>query len=152
MAEILGDAIHGGEVIVREKSDSMYQYLDRTVREKREVSLVEQAYRAFPWAPKKGVEAVNEHADAGAFFLTVRLAVLDHVRAAACEVRIKDAEQAKCACGSPGSWDESISGSSGNQSCVWAGCPNCRGTAVGRPILTTDLMWYERYAKKKVAS
>jgi hypothetical protein len=55
------------------------------------------------------------------------------------------AENTRCACGAHGSWDDTVSGTSGDRPCVWAGCPNCAGTAVGVPVLTIDLRYANRY-------
>jgi hypothetical protein len=59
------------------------------------------------------------------------------------------AENVRCACGDHGSWEHTISGTSGpgNTPCVWAGCPNCTGRAVGIPVLLSDL----RYARRQPA-
>ena len=152
MASVIGDVIHGVEIIVREQVDQMYRYLPTDVRKRRESALIEEAQRLFPWAPKKLTVSFGQTNTDYHYYLSVSLTVPDRARAAAVEERLRAAENTRCACGSYGSWDDSISGSSGDRSCVWAGCPNCSGSAIGRPILTTDLAWYERYAKKAVRS
>ena len=67
-------------------------------------------------------------------------------RMAAIRQRLAEAKSARCACGYCRSWDHSVSGTSGVHDVVWAGCPNCSGSAIGRPILAADLAWYERQA------
>lgn len=37
----------------------------------------------------------------------------------------------RCACGSHGSWSHTVSGSAHDNPALWAGCDNCRGTAIG---------------------
>lgn len=41
----------------------------------------------------------------------------------------------RCGCGSFGSEDSSISGSCTNMPAKWLGCPNCRGMALGFPLV-----------------
>lgn len=50
------------------------------------------------------------------------------------------AENTRCVCGDYGSWDRTIGGTSGPgmSPCVWASCPNCRGTAIGAPLLAAE--------------
>ena len=63
---------------------------------------------------------------------------------AVAEIMVR-AEKTRCACGRYGSWDDDISGTSGDRACVWAGCPNCRGTAVGVPVLAIELRYVNRF-------
>ncbi len=62
---------------------------------------------------------------------------------------IRDGENAQCACGSSGSWadEDVIYGTSGLRgNVIWAGCPNCTGSAVGSPIEAAELDWYHAHA------
>jgi hypothetical protein len=56
------------------------------------------------------------------------------------------ARRKTCGCGSHGSWSPSdrVAGTSENVSVTWAGCDNCSSSAIGYPIRTNDLGWYER--------
>ena len=56
------------------------------------------------------------------------------------------AENSRCGCGRHGSWEHDISGTSGDRPCVWAGCPVCRGTAVGVPVLAIELRYALRHS------
>jgi hypothetical protein len=51
--------------------------------------------------------------------------------------RVHAAEETRCPCGDTGSWDDTVSGTSEDKPCVWAGCPNC-GSAIARPLLRPD--------------
>ncbi len=64
------------------------------------------------------------------------------------------AEHVACACCSTGSWTEEdrVYGTSGDRDVVWAGCPNCRGTAIGSPISAVDLAWAERQPEALAAA
>ena len=62
--------------------------------------------------------------------------------------RMVRAENTRCGCGRHGSWEHTISGTSGDRPCVWAGCPNCRGTAVGVPVLAIELRFATRHANE----
>jgi hypothetical protein len=68
---------------------------------------------------------------------------------------LRAAEQARCACGDSGSWedDDVVYGTSGcaNTPVIWAGCPNCTGSAVGRPVKAADLAWYQEHASAYAA-
>lgn len=152
MAEVIGDVIHGGAIVIRERApqEGMYRYLPAETRRSHESALIEAARRACPWARGKLTVACGRASDHH-HYLTVAVAVPDHVRAAACRERIEAAERTRCACGSLGSWDHSVSGTTGGAACVWAGCPNCSGSAVGRPIRAADLSWYERHAARASA-
>ena len=59
--------------------------------------------------------------------------------------RMVAAENTRCGCGRHGSWEHTISGTSGDWACVWAGCPDCRGTAVGVPVLAVHLRFVNRF-------
>jgi hypothetical protein len=50
----------------------------------------------------------------------------------------------RCGCGYAGDWDHPVFGTSGDKPCVWAGCPTCRGQAVGVPLLAPDYRAWER--------
>lgn len=148
MATVIDNVIHGGELVVIVKG----RYGSSIPREfwpAMEAEAVAEA-RKLPWAPKK-IEARQEqdrqtyHANA-----VVRLTPPARVRASLIRERIEDAVNTRCACGSYGSWEDGVSGTSGNHSCVWAGCPNC-GSAVGRPLRSADLAWYERQGRKVIA-
>lgn len=71
---------------------------------------------------------------------------IDYARVRATAATMAAAEHVRCACGDYGDWDHSVSGTSGpaQKPCVWAGCPNCRGSALGVPVGADDL----RYARK----
>lgn len=77
-------------------------------------------------------EAEGSHSTAmiAAWKKQVRLIDLAETLIAATNVR--------CACGDHGDWSESISGTSWDQPCVWAGCGNCRGTAIGTPVSSRE--------------
>lgn len=52
------------------------------------------------------------------------------------EARKAWAEQtARCACGSCGDTDHSISGTCKDMPAEWLGCDNCSGQALGRPLV-----------------
>lgn len=139
------DVIHGGKIEVREQVDNMYPHLPADTRKNREAALVVKARRLYPWAPKRLAVQYGQHTDYY-YYLTITLTVPDRVRAKAVEARLAAAEQARCACGDHGDWSCSLSGTSFDRPCAWAGCPNCSGQALGQPILMSDLRWYERYA------
>ena len=63
------------------------------------------------------------------------------------------AENTRCACGYTGDWSEAIHGTSGpaQEPCVWAGCPNCGGSAIGVPMLLTDWRWIVQQSEAAVA-
>lgn len=149
MPEIIANEISGGDVVVRECADNMYHYLPVAIRAKREAGLIAAARAAFPWLPKKLAVQVEMARDYH-HYLTVRYAVPDAVRVRACEARIKAATLVRCACGSMGVWSASVVGTTDCGAAVWAGCPNCSGTAIGRPIRRGDLEWYERTTKQSV--
>jgi hypothetical protein len=70
-------------------------------------------------------------------------------RALRIHAAIRAAENTRCACGYHGSWDDDdvVHGTTGYQvPTVWAGCPNCTGSAVGVPITPDELAWYRRHA------
>lgn len=48
--------------------------------------------------------------------------------------RVYDAMEARCGCGYTGSWEHAVHGTAEDQPAIWAGCPNCTGSAVGRPL------------------
>lgn len=54
------------------------------------------------------------------------------------------ATRTRCGCGNYGDWSASVSGTSGLHPCVWAGCTNCRGSAVGVPVLRADLAAFRK--------
>lgn len=54
------------------------------------------------------------------------------------------ATRTRCGCGSTGDWSRSVSGTSGTQKCVWAGCGTCRGAALGAPVLLSELRGWQR--------
>ena len=54
-------------------------------------------------------------------------------------LRMMQAGRARCACGSCGTWTDTISGTIGNQPALWACCENCSGSAVGGGITGSDL-------------
>lgn len=77
-----------------------------------------------------------------------KAALADAKRRSGAEARLRMLEVARClvaatrvrcACGNTGDWSESVSGTSGDRPCVWAGCGNCSGQAVGAPVLTAHL-------------
>lgn len=45
------------------------------------------------------------------------------------------AQQARCNCGCYGDADHAMSGTAGDMPAVWLGCPNCRGQALGKPLV-----------------
>lgn len=44
-------------------------------------------------------------------------------------------QSARCNCGSYGDVEHSISGTCSDMPAEWLGCDNCRGCAVGRPLV-----------------
>jgi hypothetical protein len=54
------------------------------------------------------------------------------------------ATHARCGCGDTGDWSHSVSGTSGMDKCVWAGCANCGGSAIGSPVLLSDLKKWKK--------
>jgi len=54
----------------------------------------------------------------------------------------------RCGCGSYGSWDHAIRGTSGGDPCVWAGCPNCSGTALGCPVTADEFAYARSHASE----
>jgi hypothetical protein len=139
--EVIGNTIHGGNIIVRRRVDNMYPYLDRDSRAAAEAAISKTAKKLHPWAGKAGVKYVQ--GSDYYYYLSITMTVPATVRAAAVKERLEAAEKVRCPCGNHGSWDACVVGTSGGQPCVWAGCENC-GSAVGRPILRKDLDWYER--------
>lgn len=61
-----------------------------------------------------------------------------HVRMMECAASMLAATRSRCGCGNHGDWSCDVSGTSGDRPCVWAGCANCRGTAVGVPVSQAD--------------
>jgi hypothetical protein len=150
MAEFIGEAIHGGEIVARERVDNMWPHLPLGERSASMGRLIEAARRRFAWAPRSLTVQYGQGSDYY-YYLTIRIKIPAHVRAEAVQERLRAAENARCACGDTGSWEHAIYGTSGGSDCVWAGCPNCSGQAIGRPILAADLAWYERHTKQTVA-
>jgi len=60
------------------------------------------------------------------------------------------AEHKRCACGHYGTWEDTISGTSGMQACIWASCENCTGSAIGSPVLASDMRYWENYGSEQL--
>jgi len=44
-------------------------------------------------------------------------------------------QNVRCACGDYGDVENTIAGSCNDMPAEWLGCPNCSGTALGRPMI-----------------
>lgn len=47
----------------------------------------------------------------------------------------------RCSCGAMGTWCNPQPGAHGGQRAWWAGCPACRGRALGTPVLDRAAVW-----------
>ena len=54
-------------------------------------------------------------------------------------LRMMQTGRRRCACGSWGTWSETVSGTIGDHPAIWACCENCSGSAVGGGIAGSDL-------------
>ena len=54
-------------------------------------------------------------------------------------LRMMQTSRTRCACGSCGTWTNTLSGTIGNQPALWASCENCSGSAVGGGITGSDM-------------
>ena len=148
MIEILGDVTAGGLLTLRKRMDSMYPHRTHAVRGQEEDYLRKEARRRFPWCPKNlpvlFCQAKDYH-----HYLVIDLEIPDHVRALAIGETWSAAENSRCACGHPGSWEHPVYGTSGIQSCVWAGCPRCPGQAIGAPLTKESFSFYARSPKNR---
>ena len=75
---------------------------------------------------------------------------VDHARLATIAKTMVAAENKRCACGDYGTWDSTISGTSGSTPCVWASCSNCRGSAIGSPVLASDMRYWRQHGTEQM--